>query len=62
MHNGIPTSVVIEVMVAILQTSMRPGTTWYISSAKARGLLGYAPRHSIFDMVDEALDCMAAQG
>jgi len=29
---------------------------WYISSAKARGLLGYAPRHSIFDMVDEALE------
>ena len=28
---------------------------WYISSAKARGLLGYAPRYSIFDMIDEAI-------
>lgn len=28
---------------------------WYISSAKARGVLGYAPRYTVFDMVDEAL-------
>ena len=28
---------------------------WYISSAKARGLLGYRPRYTIFDMVDDAL-------
>jgi UDP-glucose 4-epimerase len=27
---------------------------WYISSAKARGILGYAPRHTVFSMVDEA--------
>lgn len=29
--------------------------TWYISSAKARDLLGYAPRYTVFDMVDDAL-------
>ncbi len=28
---------------------------WYISSAKARGILGYAPRRTVFDMVDEAV-------
>jgi UDP-glucose 4-epimerase len=28
---------------------------WYISSAKARGLIGYEPRYSIFDMMDEGL-------
>ena len=28
---------------------------WYISSAKARGLLGYQPRYTTFDMVDDAL-------
>jgi len=28
---------------------------WYISSAKARGMLGYRPRHSVFDMVDQAV-------
>ena len=27
---------------------------WYISSAKARGILGYAPRRTVFAMVDEA--------
>jgi len=27
---------------------------WYLSSAKARGILGYAPRHTVFDMVDDA--------
>jgi hypothetical protein len=26
-----------------------------VSSAKARGLLGYEPKRTIFDMVDEAL-------
>ena len=35
-----------------LPTARRP---WYISSAKARGLLGYHPEHSIFDMIDEAV-------
>ena len=28
---------------------------WHISSAKARGILGYKPRYSVFDMVDDAL-------
>jgi UDP-glucose 4-epimerase len=28
---------------------------WYVSSAKARGILGYEPRSSVFDMVDEAI-------
>jgi UDP-glucose 4-epimerase len=28
---------------------------WHISSAKARGILGYAPRRTVFDMVDDAL-------
>jgi UDP-glucose 4-epimerase len=27
---------------------------WYISNARARGILGYAPRYTVFDMVDEA--------
>jgi UDP-glucose 4-epimerase len=26
---------------------------WYTSSARARGILGYAPRYTVFDMVDE---------
>ena len=29
-------------------------SAWYISSAKARGMLGYDPQHTVFDMVDEA--------
>jgi nucleoside-diphosphate-sugar epimerase len=28
---------------------------WYVSSAKAKALLGFAPRYSVFDMVDEAI-------
>ena len=28
---------------------------WYVSSAKARSLLGFEPRYSVFDMVDEAV-------
>ena len=44
-------------VIAKLPTSRRP---WYISSAKARGILGYQPRHSIFDMVDEAIAGMAS--
>jgi nucleoside-diphosphate-sugar epimerase len=27
---------------------------WTLSNAKARGLLGYQPKHSVFDMVDQA--------
>ena len=30
-------------------------TPWYISSAKARELLGYRPQYTVFDMVDDAL-------
>jgi UDP-glucose 4-epimerase len=30
-------------------------SSWYVSSAKARGVLGYQPRYSVFDMVDEAV-------
>ena len=29
---------------------------WYISSAKARGVLGYAPEHTVFGMVDAAVE------
>jgi UDP-glucose 4-epimerase len=28
---------------------------WYISSAKARAVLGYEPRRTVFDMVDDAI-------
>ena len=28
--------------------------------AKARGILGYEPRHSVFDMVDEAIQAKRA--
>ena len=31
-------------------------TGWTISSAKARGILGYNPKRSVFDMVDEAVE------
>jgi UDP-glucose 4-epimerase len=34
--------------------------SWYVSSAKARGLLGYQPQHSVFDMVDDAIRAKAA--
>ncbi len=34
---------------------------WYISSAKARGVLGYAPRWTVFDMVDDALGVASEQ-
>ena len=37
-----------------------PRSSWYVSSAKARGLLGYQPRHTVFDMVDEAVAARAA--
>jgi UDP-glucose 4-epimerase len=39
-------------VVARLPGARRP---WYISSAKARGILGYAPRYTVFDMVDQAV-------
>src|SRR5439155_4981567 len=37
-------------VTACLPISRAP---WYVSSAKARSLLGYRPRYSVFDMVDE---------
>ena len=39
--------------VVIRRPSVR--SSWYVSSAKARGVLGYQPRYSVFDMVDEAV-------
>ncbi len=44
--------------VVIRRPSVR--ASWYVSSAKARGMLGYQPQHSVFDMVDEAVDAKAA--
>jgi UDP-glucose 4-epimerase len=35
-------------------------SSWYVSSGKARGVLGYQPRYSVFDMVDEAVATKAA--
>ncbi len=34
--------------------------SWYVSSVKARAILGYQPRHNPFSMVDEALGLEAA--
>lgn len=39
-------------VVEVRHASVRP--SWYISSAKARGVLGYEPVRTVFDMVDEA--------
>jgi UDP-glucose 4-epimerase len=44
--------------VIIRRPNVRP--SWYVSSAKARGMLGYQPRSSVFDMVDEAAAARAA--
>jgi UDP-glucose 4-epimerase len=44
--------------VVIRRPSVR--ASWYVSSAKARGILGYQPRYSVFDMVDEAVAARAA--
>lgn len=41
-------------VVEILHSGVRP--SWYVSSAKARGVLGYRPEYSVFDLVDLALD------
>jgi UDP-glucose 4-epimerase len=41
-------------MVEIPHESVRP--SWYISSAKARAVLGYHPKYSVFDMVDTAAE------
>ena len=39
--------------IVIPRPHIRP--SWYVSSAKARGILGYQPRHTVFTMVDEAV-------
>lgn len=44
--------------VVIRRPSVR--ASWYVSSAKARGVLGYQPSHSVFDMVDEAVAARSA--
>jgi UDP-glucose 4-epimerase len=44
--------------VVIRRPNLR--SSWYVSSAKARGVLGYRPRYSVFDMVDEAVQARRA--
>ena len=39
-------------IIEIEYAAIRP--SWYVSSAKARGILGYRPKHTVFDMVREA--------
>jgi nucleoside-diphosphate-sugar epimerase len=39
-------------VVEIPSELVRP--SWYVSSAKARGVLGYRPRYTVFDMIAEA--------
>lgn len=39
-------------VVEIRHPAVRP--SWYVSSTKARGVLGYKPTRTVFDMVDEA--------
>ena len=39
-------------IIARLANTRKP---WYLSNAKAEEILGYAPRYSVFDMVDEAI-------
>lgn len=46
--------------VVILRPDVRP--SWYVSSAKARGVLGYQARYSVFDMVDEAVQAKTLAG
>lgn len=45
-------------IVEIPYEAVRP--SWYVSSAKARGVLGYRPRFTVFDMVTEALNGQGA--
>jgi hypothetical protein len=40
-------------VVEVKHVGVRP--SWYVSSAKARGVLGYKPQWTVFDMVDEAV-------
>ncbi len=41
-------------MVEVAFSGLRP--SWYVTSAKARAVLGYRPRYTIFDMVAEAAE------
>ena len=43
-------------ITARIPTSRSP---WHISSAKARGMLGHVPQHTVFDMVDAAVAKLA---
>lgn len=47
-----------DFVTARLPTARAP---WHLSNAKARGLLGYAPARTVFDMVDEAIAARRAQ-
>ena len=40
-------------MVEIPHDSVRP--SWYVTSGKAKGILGYQPEYSVFDMIDLAV-------
>jgi UDP-glucose 4-epimerase len=40
-------------VVEVRYEAVRP--SWYVSSAKARAVLGYRAKHSVFDMIDEAV-------
>ena len=42
----------LPILTCQLPTARMP---WSISNEKARGILGYAPRYTVFDMVDEAM-------
>jgi UDP-glucose 4-epimerase len=46
-------------VVEIRHPSVRP--SWHISSAKARGVLGFRPSRTVFEMVDEAVDHAVAR-
>lgn len=41
-------------MVEIPHESVRP--SWYVTSGKAKGILGYQPEYSVFDMIDIAVE------
>ena len=41
-------------MVEIPHDSVRP--SWYVTSGKAKGILGYQPEYSVFDMIDIAVE------
>lgn len=41
-------------MVEIAHDAVRP--SWYVTSGKARGVLGYQPEYTVFDMIDIAVE------